>query len=91
MKFMTTWKLFPGTRNEATDRFLAGKAAPPAGVTLLGRWHKTDGSGGFSLYESTNPQAMYETSAFWSDVMEIQSTIIVEDAEAAPILAKLKK
>jgi len=48
MKFMSTWALLPGTVQESVDRFLAGEAAPVEGVTLLGRWHNIDCSGGWS-------------------------------------------
>ena len=91
MKFMSTWSVLPGTRKEAIERFLAGQATPPEGVTLLGRWHKGDASGGYTLYESDNPQALYETAAAWADVLELHSTVVIEDAEAGSVLAKLAK
>jgi Domain of unknown function (DUF3303) len=86
---MSTWSVRPGCRNEAIQRFLAGKGAPAAGVTMLGRWHATDLSMGFTLYESNNPAAMYETAAMWSDVLELHSHTVIEDAEAGPVLAKV--
>ena len=91
MKFMSTWSVRPGTRKEAIDRFLAGQATPPEGVTLLGRWHKADASGGYTLSETNNPQALFEFAAIWSDVLELHSTVVLEDAEAGPILAKIAK
>jgi hypothetical protein len=66
MKFMTTWKALPGARKEAVERFLAGHGVPPEGVTLLGRWHNTDCSGGYTLTESSNPQALFESAARWA-------------------------
>jgi hypothetical protein len=89
MKFMSTWKILPGTMREAVDRFLAGQANPPEGVTLLGRWHRVDCSGGYALYETSDVAAFYETAAKWSDVLEMQTVPIVEDAEAGPVLAKV--
>jgi hypothetical protein len=76
---------------EAVDRFLAGQATPIAGITLLGRWHKVDLSGGVSLSESDNPKALYEFAAMWADVLEVHSSVVVEDAEAGPIMAKIFK
>jgi hypothetical protein len=89
MKYMSTWTVLPGTLREAVDRFLAGQGAPPEGVTLLGRWHKADCSGGFVLFETANPSAFYESAAVWADVLEVHTVPVLEDAEAGPILAKI--
>jgi len=91
MKFVSTWTVLPGTLREAVDRFLAGLGAPPAGVTLLGRWHKVDCSGGFVLFETSNPSAFFESSAVWADVMEIHTFPVIEDAEAGAVFAKVFK
>ncbi len=89
MKFITTWSVRPGALQQAVDRFLAGEGQPPAGTKLLGRWHKLDGSGGFSLMESDNPAAMYEAAAVWLDVLELHSFAVTEDAEAGAVLQKV--
>jgi hypothetical protein len=89
MKVMSVFSIRPGCVPEATSRFLSGKATPPAGVKLLGRWHKTDASGGFSLFETDDPTALYEFAASWSDVLELQSTLVIEDADAGPVLGKI--
>jgi hypothetical protein len=91
MKFMTTWALRPGSLKEAANRFLAGQGKPPEGVTLLGRWHNVDLSGGFTLVESNNPGALYEEGVIWGDVLEIHTVPVIEDADAGPILAKAFK
>ena len=91
MKFMTTWTVLPGTLREAVDRFLATQGKPPAGVTLLGRWHKADCSGGFALYETSNLAAFAESAAVWADVLEIHTAPVIEDAEAGPMMAKVFK
>lgn len=89
MKFMSTWSAKPGALREAVGRFLAGLGTPPAGVTLLGRWHNADCSGGFSLSESDNPAALYESAGVWADLMDLKIVPVIEDAEAGPILAKV--
>ncbi|MGA7108740.1 MAG: DUF3303 family protein [Terracidiphilus sp.] len=91
MKILSTYAIRPGCVKEAVGRFLAGKANPPAGVKILGRWHKTDASGGYTLVETDNPAAMYEFAASWSDVLETHSTVVLDDAEAGPVLAKVFK
>lgn len=85
---MSSWAVRPGCHKEAIGRFLSGGGQPPAGVKLLARWHKTDGSGGYSLMESDDPRAAYEYSAMWFDVVEIHSCAVIEDADAGPALAK---
>jgi hypothetical protein len=88
MKTMLVWSLKPGTLREAASRFLAGQATPPAGITLLGRWHSVDLNIGFSLYEGSDAAAMYAGSAPWADVLDLKTHIVLEDAEAGPILAR---
>jgi hypothetical protein len=89
MKFMSQFSVRPGCVPEAAQRFLSGKATPPAGVKIVGRWHKTDGSGGYTLFETDNPAILYEFSASWIDVLENHSTVVIEDAEAGQALAKV--
>ena len=89
MKYMTTWSAQPGTLPEAVSRFLASGGAPAQGVTLLGRWHSLDCSHGFSLYESNNPVAVYESAAVWAELLDLETVPVIEDAEAGPVLAKV--
>lgn len=91
MKFMTTWTALPGALRESVNRFLDGQGQPPEGVTLLGRWHKTDCSGGFVLFETTNPVALFESAAVWAEVLEIHTVPVVEDADAGAVFAKVFK
>jgi hypothetical protein len=91
MKFMSNWAVLPGATRECVEKFLAGEAALPEGVTLLGRWHKVDGSGGFTLSETDNAVLIFESAVKWSDLLEISITPVIEDAEAGPVLAGLFK
>ena len=87
MKFMSTWTLLPGSVKSAAEQFLAGGGGEPEGVTLLGRWHNVDCSGGFSLYESNNPAALHLGAAKWADLLELNTVAVIEDAAAGPNLA----
>lgn len=91
MKLMTTWNAKPGALAEAIRRFLAGQGAPGEGVTLVGRWHATDFSGGYSLFETNDPAALYASASQWADIMDLKTVLVIEDAEAAPVLARLGK
>ena len=88
MKFMTAYTVRPGCVKEATARFLAGEGAPVEGSKLLGRWHKIDGSGGYALYESDSPEALFNGAIRWADVLEIHGSVVVEDNAAGAALAK---
>jgi uncharacterized protein DUF3303 len=88
MKFMTTWSFPTGNIPDAAERFLAGAAAPEAGVTLLGRWHNVDCSGGYALYETNDPVALYKGAAKWADLLELTNVAVIEDADAGPVLAE---
>jgi len=91
MRFMSTYAIRPGCNKEAVSRFLAGQANPPAGMKILGRWHKTDASGGYTLSECDDPAVVFEFAAAWSDVLETHSNVVIEDAEAGRVLAKVFK
>ncbi|HWA95391.1 MAG TPA: DUF3303 family protein [Terracidiphilus sp.] len=88
MKFMTTWTFPTGNIPEAAERFLAGVATPEAGVKLLGRWHNVDCSGGFALYETNDPVALYKGAAKWADLLELTNVAVLEDSEVGPVLAE---
>ena len=87
MKFMSTWTFQGGALSEAAARFLAGEAAPEPGTTILGRWHNIDLSGGFLLFETNDPAAMYRGALKWADVLELNTVPVVEDADAGAALA----
>jgi hypothetical protein len=87
MKYLTTWAAFPGAMSECVEKFLAGEAKSEPGITVLGRWHKVDLSGGVTISETDNAAAIYAGAAKWADVMEISICPVLEDAEIAPILA----
>ncbi|MGA7523514.1 MAG: DUF3303 family protein [Acidobacteriaceae bacterium] len=89
MKVISMFSIRPGCMPEAVQRFLGGKATPPAGMKVLGRWHKTDGSGGYGLYETDDPAKLYEYAASWGDVLEIHSNVVIEDAEAGAVLGRM--
>jgi hypothetical protein len=52
MKYISSWKISPGTMNAAIKRFLETGGAPPEGIKMLGRWHGMNGQG-FAISEAT--------------------------------------
>lgn len=91
MKFMSTWTLLPGSVRAAAEQFLASGGGEPEGVILLGRWHNVDCSGGFSLYEASNPAALHLGAAKWADLLETTIVPVIEDGEAGPNLVAVFK
>ncbi|MGA2726840.1 MAG: DUF3303 family protein [Terracidiphilus sp.] len=88
MKVLSSWSVRPGRVKEAVGRFLAGEGAPPEGVKLLGRWHRTDGSSAFAVYETDNPVLLFEAAAKWAEVLDVQHVPVLDDGEIAPVLMR---
>ena len=89
MKYMITWQLSQATFRDAVARFLQTGGLPPAGVTMLGRWHGISCDTGVIIAESNDPAAIYEWIAAWSDLVPLQATQVIEDQAAAGVLKKL--
>lgn len=87
MKFMTTWSVQRDQLAGAAKRFLAGEGEPPPGVKLLGRWHATDLSCGWTLVETDDPQALLAIAVKWADELEMSTVPVVDDAAAGAVLA----
>jgi hypothetical protein len=90
MKYIVSWSLPQGTYSAAVARFLQTNGLPPEGVTLIGRWHGMSGTG-FAIAETTDAKALYAWIVEWSDVLPIQTTPCLEDAEAGEVLQSLKR
>ncbi len=90
MKYIVSWTLPQGTYSAAAARFLETGGAPPKGVELLGRWHGMSGQG-FAVVESSDPKALYLLRAQWADLLPIELTPCLEDADAGAVLASLGK
>jgi len=89
MKFIVSWTLPQATFPAAVKRFLETGGAPPANVKMIGRWHGTS-MNGFAIAETNDAKAIYSWVAAWADVIAIQITPCLEDAEAGEVLQKLK-
>jgi hypothetical protein len=90
MRFLTTWKTQPGTFSATIARFMESGGAPPSGVRMLHRWHGMNGTG-IVVSESDDPKAIFQWVAQWADVIELNVTPCVDDADAGAVLATLVK
>lgn len=83
---MTTYKISPAHRNAAQQRFKQGGGLPPKGVKMIGRRHKTDGSGGFALCESDDAVALAKWIQDWSDLLEFEIFPVLDDNQIGIVL-----
>jgi hypothetical protein len=90
MKFLVSWSLPQNTYRPAIGRFLQNGGTPPAGVTLIGRWHGMSDKG-CAVVETTDAKALYAWMAEWSEFLPIETTPVLEDADAGAVLGALYK
>jgi hypothetical protein len=88
-KYMITWQLPPGTRNEAIKRFMGTDAArPPDGLKELGRWHAAKGDAGYLVVETENPKFITNWLLKWSDLMVYEVEPVITDEELGELFVK---
>lgn len=90
MKFLVSWSIPPETFRAAVARFLKAGGMPPASVKLIGRWHGMSGKG-CAVVETADAMALYTWVAEWGEFLPLETTPVVEDADAAEVLGSLFK
>ena len=88
MKFLVSWSLPAATFRPAVARFLKDGGMPPSGVNLIGRWHGMSGMG-FAVVETNDAKALYAWIAEWSEFLPLQTTPVLEDADAGAVLGAM--
>jgi Protein of unknown function (DUF3303) len=87
MLFVTTVRTPSNTYKATMERFKAGGGLPPAGVKMIGRWSRADGSGCTVVCETDDAVALAKWSAEWADVISIEIAPVLTDAEMASVLS----
>jgi hypothetical protein len=90
MKFIVNWRIPHSTRVAAAKRFLETGGPPPAGVQMIGRWHGASGRG-VAIVETTDAKALYTWVEQWSDLLELEVTPCLDDAEGGEVLASVRR
>jgi hypothetical protein len=90
MKFLVSWTLPQSTFRPAVQRFLKSGGMPPDGVKLIGRWHGMSGKG-CAVVETSDPKALYAWVTEWSEFLPLETTPVLEDADAGAVLASVMK
>ena len=93
MKYLLTFALRGGkdSRNEAITRFKKTKGEPPKGVKLLGRVTRLDFSKVFVLVETQEAAALAQYALEWSDVFEVQTIPVMDDARLMEVLERVSQ
>jgi hypothetical protein len=93
MKYLLTFALRGGkdSRNEAITRFKKTKGEPPKGVKLLGRVTRLDFSKVFVLVETQDVAALAQYALEWSDVFEVQTIPVMDDARLMEVLERVSQ
>ena len=86
MVFHITYKISPGKRNEGQKRFKDTGALPPAGVTMIARWHSAAGLCGFMIAESSDAEAIARWTQEWTDALTFEVTPVISDEQAARVI-----
>lgn len=81
MKFVIQYNFEPSTYFAGLKRFAETQAPPPAGITMLGRWHSAGGHKGFVLAETADAKAIYAWILNWADLLSVEVHPVLEDAE----------
>ena len=87
MLYVLEWTYPPERRNEANARFKETGGQPPAGVTMVGRWHSVGGGKGVAIAESDDPEAIATWLQGWSDLISFDVYPAMDDATAARVIS----
>ena len=87
MLFIITWHGQPAQRDRAMQRFLQSGGRPPAGVTMLGRWHAVGAVKGVAVAECDDPSLLAKWALEWNDLFEMDISAALDDEGMAPLLA----
>jgi hypothetical protein len=86
MLFISHYKIRPGCRDAAIERFAKTGGQPPQGIKLLGRWHAVASGSGFTISEATDASKMAGWALDWSDLMEFDVQPALDDQQLAAVL-----
>ncbi|MDR6859818.1 DUF3303 family protein [Variovorax guangxiensis] len=90
MLFIGHWRISPGNRNAAIERFVKTGGVPPQGVKMLGRWHDVAQGKGIMISEAEDASAMARWALDWSDLMEMEVHPVLNDEQLGAVLAGLQ-
>lgn len=95
MKFMITWQFHPGKSHDTLAKFSQmtpeqDQALMGKDIKLIGRWHDVIRGRGVCIIESNNPEAVSRYSLNWNAVMDLDTSIVLDDAETRALGKSMK-
>ena len=88
MLFKLAWTHTPEARDTTIKQFMATGGMPPAGVSMLSRYHNLDGTGGFAILDTTDSAALADYALDWNGLIKIEITAIMDDETISSVLPK---
>jgi hypothetical protein len=89
VKFMLSWRTRPGLYKAALTQFLETGAPPPKGVATVARYHVPGSIQGWHLMETNDVTALAEHVATWADLLEMEVSPVIEDAQAGEAASRV--
>ena len=88
MFYVMEWKIRTGYVGDAFKKFLE-TGAPFPGVTMHGRYHAPGSVNGWIILETDDILAVYRHAAEWAEFLEMKTTPVLNDEQAAEAAATL--
>ncbi|MGI9242142.1 MAG: DUF3303 domain-containing protein [Verrucomicrobiales bacterium] len=90
MKFLITWQIHEGKIQSTLSLFSKmpaehEQALMGENVELLGRWHDLVRGTGAAIYEAESAEALSAYSLNWSQHMDLDISVVVDDSTAREI------
>ena len=86
MKFMVNWCVQENRRHEALKIFSGMSEEEAAGefgnLKVIGRWHDLVGFTGVAIVETDDPDDLMGWLIQWNDMVDIETTPVLDDQEA---------
>ena len=79
MLFCASYQYSAENRDAVHARFRETGGPPPEGVTMVGRWHRADGNGGFFVAETEDAAALARWLQEWTDLVSFEVSPVLPD------------
>ena len=76
MLFLNIYSYKEGKREEIIAQRLEKGRGTPEGTKVLGEWTALDGSGGYMLFETDNPDYMW--TMMWNDLLDMEIVPVID-------------
>jgi hypothetical protein len=90
MKFMVSWRTHADKRQAVFNAFSQMTAEDDKRdlgdkIKLIGRWHDLSQFAGVAICECDDAEAMASWALNWNNVLDVQTVVVLDDAEARAV------